>query len=335
MAILYTFNKYKDVYTLGNDNPTPMGYTIRRATCDATEVVQIGLIQPDTTVELSFKMDGLYNIQLDLESERLDMAPIKFYNNLLNSFITTAEKILCGCAKCDECKECNECNEYLNSFMTAFGFTSLNYPLYENYLSLIIQDSYCDFSDSVLCMLKNEKIYGNATGKEAMLRIISYYYSAFYYKDLFQAVDQEEKDYITAKYKFIKLNSCIKKLGTDPSDIISEFEANVKVYYWQADNIEDDITTIGPAINPTFLSLTANQPLAVFEAGFIVPYTNIGRIAFAISPTSAQNFLIMDSLNNDVTDEFDIEYNPTLDLVLFVSKIPYSYSNIYFKFKKL
>ena len=52
-------------------------------------------------------------------------------------------------------------------------------------------------------------------------------------------------------------------------------------------------------------------------------------------PTQVQNFLISDSLNNDVTDEFDIYYDIPMSLALFVSKIPYGFGNIYFKFKKL
>jgi hypothetical protein len=52
-------------------------------------------------------------------------------------------------------------------------------------------------------------------------------------------------------------------------------------------------------------------------------------------PTQVQNFIISDSLNNDVTDEFDVHYESGMSLALFVSKIPYGFGNIYFKFKKI
>ena len=51
-------------------------------------------------------------------------------------------------------------------------------------------------------------------------------------------------------------------------------------------------------------------------------------------PTQVQNFTIFDSLNNNVTDEFDVYYDSNSSLALFVSKIVYAPSNIYFKFKK-
>jgi hypothetical protein len=51
-------------------------------------------------------------------------------------------------------------------------------------------------------------------------------------------------------------------------------------------------------------------------------------------PTQIQNFTIEDSLNNDITNDFDVHYESGMSLALFVSKLVYSYSNIYFKFKK-
>ena len=76
-------------------------------------------------------------------------------------------------------------------------------------------------------------------------------------------------------------------------------------------------------------------PFADFEVGKIITYTEIGRICFAISPTQVQDFVITDSLNNDITDAFDVNYNVELNLALFVSKAVYSYSSFYFNFKKI
>jgi hypothetical protein len=107
------------------------------------------------------------------------------------------------------------------------------------------------------------------------------------------------------------------------------------VYYWQLDNTEDTITEVIPQLSPAYIAAKSSLPFATFEAGHIVGYSQVGRICFAVMPTQIQNFTIIDSLNNDVTDEFDVYYDNTMSLALFVSKIPYSFGNIYFKFKKL
>ena len=87
--------------------------------------------------------------------------------------------------------------------------------------------------------------------------------------------------------------------------------------------------------NNLYLSDKNNSPLEEFEEGKIIPYTSIGRIAFAIKETDILNFQLIDSLGNDVTDEFDNHYFAGIRTILFVSKIPYSNSNIFFKFKKI
>ena len=127
----------------------------------------------------------------------------------------------------------------------------------------------------------------------------------------------------------------MKKVGLNPADIVTAVEANTEVYYWQLDNTDQDITSVIPLITVPFLADLPKVPFADFEVGKIITYTEIGRICFAISPTQVQDFVITDSLNNDITDAFDVDYIEDLDLALFVSKAVYSYSTIYFKFKKI
>jgi hypothetical protein len=149
------------------------------------------------------------------------------------------------------------------------------------------------------------------------------------------AADPAEADYITTKYKFAKIAKCMKKLGVNPEDILTLFESESDVYYWQLDNTQDTITEVTALLSPAYIAAKSSLPFSTFEAGHIVSYVDVGRICFAIMPTQVQNFLISDSLNNDVTDEFDIYYDIPMSLALFVSKIPYGFGNIYFKFKKL
>jgi hypothetical protein len=333
MSLNYTYIKYKDVHTLTNNESLDMNYEVVKNSCDANTSISTGVISPGNTVTINFATDGNYTINLSTLNST-DSFTIKYFQNLLKSFIASAEKLLCGCAKCDDCEECNECQDYLGAFMKAFSINSVNYPLYQTYVNLISQDSVCSFTDEVICTLINEKVFGSASVKEPMLKILSYYYAAFYYKDYYMATDLEEANYTSTKYKFDKIAKCIKKLGVDPAEVIEEFEQGSMVYYWQLDNIEDTITEVIPQLSPGFIESKASLPFATFEAGHIVSYSEIGRICFIVQPTQVQNFTIFDSLNNDITDEFDTYYDSNTSLALFVSKIPYSFGNIYFKFKK-
>jgi hypothetical protein len=333
MALNYTYTKYKDVHTLVNNESLNMTYIIVKNSCDSSSNVTTGSINPGQTVTLGFATDGNYTIELSTLNDDASF-DIVYFQNLLNSFIRDAEKLLCGCAKCGDCEECNECQDYLGAFMKSFAFNSINTPLYQAYVDLISEAVLCDFTDQVICSITHEKVFGNSSVKEPMLKILSYYYAAFYYKDFFMATDSSEADYITTKYKFVKIAKCMKKLGIDPASILSVFESDNQVYYWQLTNTEDDITEVIPLLSPVYIAAKPNVPFSVFEAGNIVSYNNVGRICFAVMPTQVQNFLISDSLNNDVTDEFDIYYKNSMSLALFVSKLVYSHSNIYFKFKK-
>lgn len=331
------YSKYKDIHTLSNTGVANMPYTVFKINCDTTTEMISGTILPGKSVTLNFKVDGDYRLEylytpivgFDLE----DSIYISYYYNLTNSFIATAEKVLCGCTPCATCEECNTCEEYLEAFTKSFAIATVTSPLYKAYTDAVIEDSKCSFTDSVLCSTIKEKVYGNSETKEVLLKIVAAYYAAFYYKDLILAVDTEEKAYVTTKYKFDKLAKCIKKLGVDPKETLDKLEEGTMVYYWQLDNVQDDITEVVPLITPSYLTSKLSKTYEIFEQGYIVQYNLIGRIVFAIASTQVVNFAITDALNNDITDEFDKDISIP-NTVVYVSKNPYSYSSIYFKFKK-
>lgn len=333
------YSKYKDVHTLTNTGTANMPYSLTKINCDTTVTILSGTILPGNSVTLNFKTDGDYQLDYILYTGTGGMFSLEtsenilYYNNLVNSFITSVEGVLCGCTPCPTCEECNACEDYLESFVKASAISSLTYPLYEAYIKAIVEDSKCEFSDAILCSLLKEKVYGNFEVKDAMLKILSYYYAAFYYKDHILAVDASEKDYVTAKYKFDKISKCIKKLGVDPKETLDKLEEGTMVYYWQLNNVQDDITEVVPLITPSYLTSKLSKTYEIFEQGYIVQYNLIGRIVFAIASTQVVNFAITDALNNDITDEFDKDISIP-NTVVYVSKNPYSYSSIYFKFKK-
>jgi len=335
MALDYTYTNIKDVHSLTNNESTAMAYTINKIDCDKTTEIKVGTLLANQTAILNFKQDGNYSIILQVGEEIETVPLIKYYNNLLLSFLYEVEKVLCGCTPCKDCEECNDCEDYINSFSKALAFNSLNFPKYQLYIDTITNNQACDFNDEVLCALTKEKIYGSTSFKEVILRVLATYYLSFYYKDLSLVVDQEEKDYINTKYKFIKISKCMRNLGINPTEELAELEANSTVYYWQLTDVSENVDDVLPLITLPYLNTKPFLPFSTFEAGHIVNYTTVGRIVFAITPTEAINFLLQDSMNNDITDEFTISYIGSLNLVVFVSINPQSISSLYFKFKKL
>lgn len=218
MALNYTYLKYKDTYTLKNNGGVPLTYSVSKVTCEATTEIKTGTILPGQTTVLNFIVDGNYSVYLASSTEVGMPFIIKYYNNLLLSFISMVEGIICGCSKCNDCEECNQCEDYLGTFMKAQAFAAVNSPTYQGYINQITQDSICVFTEEVLCNLLHEKVYGNADVKEVMLKLIGFYYLSFYYQDKFLAIDAQEKIYITEKYKFDKIGACMRKLGILPTD---------------------------------------------------------------------------------------------------------------------
>ena len=218
MALNYTYLKYKDTYTLKNNGSVTLTYSVSKVTCEATTEIKTGTILPGQTTVLNFIVDGNYSVYLASSTEVGMPFIIKYYNNLLLSFISMVEGIICGCSKCNDCEECNQCEDYLGTFMKAQAFAAVNSPTYQGYINQITQDSICVFTEEVLCNLLHEKVYGNADVKEVMLKLIGFYYLSFYYQDKFLALDAQEKIYITEKYKFDKIAACMRKLGIIPTD---------------------------------------------------------------------------------------------------------------------
>lgn len=333
----YTYLKYKDVYTITNNSSVEtLTYKVVFKNCEETTIIKEGTILPSSVYTLSFKYDGVYEVILNDGFIEEVITDIKYFENTLQMFIEGVQSIFCGCGhNCDECTDCDECEDYLKTLVLALAYTSLNEPDYQVYVEAINRESKCLLNESLLCSLVQEQIRGNASYKDVVLYFLANYYGAFYFREKFLAADDEEVAYVTAKYKYPTISKCMKKVGLNPSNVACQVEANTEVCYWQLDNTNDKIEDVIPLINTSFLSTLPRASFEEFETGKIITYTEIGRICFAIYPTQVQNFVITDSLNNDITDAFDVDYNENLNLALFVSKAVYSHSSIYFKFKKI
>jgi hypothetical protein len=335
MPLNYTYTKYKDVYTLQNLSETPLTYTINKEINEQTSqvLVKTGVLNFNGVITLKFPVDGIYTILLD-DGENTETFTIKTYNALLLSFITVAEKLLCGCKKCNDCEECNECEDYLGAFMKAFSFNSLNTPIYQDYVNLIPTFTLPAFTEDVVCAITNEKIYGNSSIKEPMLKIVAYYYTAFYFKDYLDAFDAEERAYIDAKYKLEKLSKCIRKLGISIKEIIEEYQKLNLVYYWQEPFTLSNDAIYNLVTNMSYVLSKGYDTFVNFQEGKVIPYTGFGPLVFVITNSNTVDYILKDSVNNIITSLFDFYVVPSINSTLIISKNDYSEGNLFIKIEK-
>ena len=342
MALNFIYKKYKDVYIITNTGIDAINYTVTRRECNSNITVKSGVLLAGEVYILPLHfVDGLYEVVLTdtvqsgetIETETI--SNILYYNSLLSTIIDNIEESICGCKKCKECEECNDCQTYLNTINQVLAFTYVNHPVYNNYLNIIANKLKCNYTELISCMIINKNVLGNEDTKNIFLQIIAMHYLAFYMFDLSQALDASEGEYIKLKYKSAKILKCIKKLGIDVDDILNLFTGSINVFYWQIPDLFQDITNIIPIFNNSYLVGKTQAPFEEFEQGKTITYSTVGRIAFALQQTDILSFFLSDALGNDITDEFEKEYFPATKTVLYVSKMPYSNSNIFFKFKKI
>lgn len=336
MALNYIQKKYKDVYSIENLGITPINYFIQIKECDSLNELKSGIILPGDTFILPINfLDATYVVTLSDDDETQVLDDILQYNNTLLNFIDGTEELLCGCKKCNECEECNKCDSFLNTLNYALAYFHVNSPKYNNYLSTFSNELKCNYSQEILCLISQINLSGKIEIEKLTKLNIGMYYLVFYLLDLAQATDEAEANYIKNKYKSFKILKCIRKLGIDIDNFNEQLFSNMTVYYWQLDNVIEDIDNVIPLITNIYLSSKNNVPFEEFEEGKIINYNEVGRIVFAIKETDILNFELIDSLGNDITDEFDNHYIVADHTVLFVSKIPHSHSNVFFKFKKI
>lgn len=336
MALNFIQKKYKDVYSIENVGLTTINYNIQTRECDSLNSFKSGTILPGETFILPINfLDAIYVVTLSDDDEEEVLDDILQYNNTLLNFIDGTEELLCGCKKCNECEECNKCDSFLNTLNYAMAYFHVNSPKYNNYFSVFTNELKCNYSQEILCLISQINMSGKIEIEKLTKLNIGMYYLVFYLLDLAQATDEAEANYIKNKYKSFKILKCIRKLGIDIDNFNEQLFSDMTVYYWQLDNVIEDINDVIPLITNIYLSTKNNVPFEDFEEGKIVNYNQVGRIVFAIKETDILNFELSDSLGNDITDEFNNYYIASDHTVLFVSKIPHSHSNVFFKFKKI
>jgi len=219
--MLYTYKEYKDVHTIWNTGLVPLTYRIERIECDTTTLASEGDIAVGETKVLPIKaVDGIYRVTLSDSVVEAVLPDIEYYNNLLLSFLRSAEEVLCGsCKDCNDCDDCNTCETYLNAITKGQAYLYVNSPKYDALFESTVASLNCLYTQEVLCAITNEFITGNEDVKNIFLLIIATHYQAFYHKDFEDAEDAEEEDYVNVKYNVSKISKCIRKIGVNIQEI--------------------------------------------------------------------------------------------------------------------
>lgn len=154
---------------------------------------------------------------------------------------------------------------------------------------------------------------------------------SFYNKLLIYNKDLCNLQFITQ----YRINNVKHFQQADSSDC-NELNDFGKIYYWQEDNyltLNNDILLLLNNIN--FFNNKQNDTFINFKLGKNIDYLNIGKLCFAIIPSSVNdNYKIYDFLENDITHMFTKSFNTILNCTLYVSDNNYTLSNIKIKIKK-
>lgn len=352
----FKFKRYKDEFLIENISNADILYSLIQLKCEDEELITVEetAIEPETTITLPILQDGFYRLIVD--GVTIYFGDFHNYRNRLIELIKSAicEKCKCKPVNCMpiEAVRCLQ-NQSLFTFIQTYlnlikpfsiGNEATSNPIITDFIESRIYANKCFIIKELCNQLFATSVSGNSnTNQELFNYYIAIYYLALYYYDvtsingsvLTAEEVEEELEYLETVYDYKHIKRCIRNLGIDLNDILTSDTTNAMVYYWQLDNIIDTITQVQPIISQAFLDTQNSEPFDVFANGKIANYTLTGRVCYAIKDVETQNFLLLDSLGNDITNDFDNVYLPALNCVLYVSKEYYTPMNLYVKFKPL
>lgn len=112
----------------------------------------------------------------------------------------------------------------------------------------------------------------------------------------------------------------------DPDCVVKN--TNVNIWKSALGQTYDEIIE---TLNKTVIENTSHISRLTAQEGFYTSITGIGKQVFFINTSNNLNISIIDALNNNVTENFDIGYIPTLNGVLVVSKYDYNSTPLFLK----
>jgi hypothetical protein len=351
----FQLKRIKDTFVLVNLTEDTLTFELFKDGCEGvfTSVItgEVLALESNTLTILS---DGFY--RLVVNGTIVYFSALHHYRNRLVELVRESVCKDCGC-KPVNCmpKEAVDClrNQSLFNFMQVYinlvkpyslsTPATLN-PFLFTYYQDTIYNNKCYIIEELCKQLLDTSITGaSVTNPELFNYFIAVSYLGLYMYDVTNVNTSiltneevtEELLYLDTVYNYKSIKKCIKHLGIDINDLITIDTNNVVVHYWQLTNTEDDINDVLSLITSAYLDTKNTDNFSVFNEGKVVNYTSVGRVVFAIKETTLQNFVILDSLGNNITDDFDVDYIAPLQCVVYVSKSIYTHSNMFFKFKTL
>ena len=194
-----------------------------------------------------------------------------------------------------------------------------------------------------------EKIYKRAqlNGK---LETVDIYYLNIIYKLLnkLELTNDENNQLISFynKLSFYSDDICppkiIKKYQTTPKPIFEQTQTtdcntvptNKSILYWQENYILNNGAISNLIDDTNYLTNIPSDTYEAFETGVSINYNKIGKVIFLALESDTTDYIIKDSLDNDITHTFKITLVPQLNSTLFISDNIYSYGIMKFKIIK-
>lgn len=328
--------KYTDSsIIISNTGIVDITYVLGLLVCGVNTKRAEGIIKPNSQLELKLlTSDGKYNLKLNTSTEEVNET-FDFYSNTIGMIVNSIENI-CSTEECLCKDDKNSCDNLVTSLVMSLSYYFIEPNRYQKSLDYLSNTLSCNIQQLLSCIINTNYITGKSDFKNLSEQFSVIFYSLFYVDGILSSATEEEVNKIKSTFKYDKLSKCVKKYGIDIDDMIDNTidTESIRVYYYQSLNLQETIMNLSNTLTPELLALKPNSPLSRFQQGATVPLEIVGKQVFVIRETANLTYTIEDSLGNDITSSFDSTYNNTLSARIFLSKLPYTISNIYFKFKQ-
>ncbi len=309
------------------------------------------VLEADETYTFPIIKDGKYKVLLQVENETDVIHNFTVTKFLQNSIIKDAKLILC----CEEDNGCNDstlcisklakdCLKYKTVFTKLFTYNFLYIPSYgvtvtntfNKYFQTAILENSCGVQTAINKILTDECITGSSSKTHKLFKFyLAVFWYGMYRTEYNDAITDEDKAFIKLKYKYTSILECICNLCIDVTTLGTIYDDSMEsilIYYWQYDNVNDDISN-APDIDQAFLDTKTSEIIDNFLAGKEVAYTDVGRIGFAITNVPENYYRILDTFGVNITSVvFDSYYDDINNIQIYISKSVITVSDIYFKF---
>lgn len=236
----YTFQRYKDVFTLSNsDTGLALSYSlVQQINCStSTKVVSSGtlVVSPSSSV-INIYFDGDYQLILTRVGGATTTLQIRNYLTLQRGLIYNLREVICGRASCADCikQGLDDCVEYQGVFGQIIGYQYLIKPyspdyclegnLVDAFIHQAIELNKCVIGQELNMQLYNEAMLSKITSSKKLVEYLAtIYYLVFYFYEKLLAVDDTERAYVDAKYYWTQVQFCISKSGINIAQLQALF----------------------------------------------------------------------------------------------------------------